>query len=395
MAVYTVFTKIESNVPADNLLYDLSIYRIDKNKKKIFLLPLVSRQALQPNYETLKHQTVDTDDPLITTYIIEIMLYRKNRFLTQQALKTPFKRLYTLEDLTSGKACSEKKRENACYFESNGQTKPVNEGDNTIKLQLTVPERQFIAKEYPVGSIKDPFEKSLFEMELKMRLDHFDYPNQGETSLCGPAAFFYCLLRDRPDIYEQAAKELWLYGTTKIGKLEITPNKGCRNPNGHFYDTSGSVISGLDWVTLASLRDTESTIFSFDTIDSPVSGATTWWVLAKWFEKAGYEKVFSNVGITQAGVKGIQDLNEYANKKDYKIVTLICDSLLQNSASPESLTIPTHWIVWDGPVTQIKNGDINLRLFSWGVINELIKENKDISFFIKRFFGGMVFKPLK
>lgn len=66
-----------------------------------------------------------------------------------------------------------------------------------------------------------------------------------------------------------------------------------------------------------------------------------------------------------------------------------------NSASPESLTIPTHWIVWDGPVTQIKNGDINLRLFSWGIINELIKENKDVSFFIKRFFGGMVFKPLK
>ncbi|WP_239450328.1 MULTISPECIES: hypothetical protein [Proteus] len=162
MSVYSVYTKIESNVPANNLLYDLSIYRMDENKRKIYLLPLVSKQSLQSNYETLKHQTVDTDDPLITTYIVEIMLYRKNRLLTQQALKKPFRRLYTLEDLTLGKACSEKKRENACYFESSGQTKLANEGDNTIKLQLTVPERQFIAKEYPIGSAKDPFEKSLF-----------------------------------------------------------------------------------------------------------------------------------------------------------------------------------------------------------------------------------------
>ncbi len=395
MSVYSVYTKIESNVPANNLLYDLSIYRMDENKRKIYLLPLVSKQSLQSNYETLKHQTVDTDDPLITTYIVEIMLYRKNRLLTQQALKKPFRRLYTLEDLTLGKACSEKKRENACYFESSGQTKLANEGDNTIKLQLTVPERQFIAKEYPIGSAKDPFEKSLFEFELLQRMDHFDYPNQGGASLCGPATFFYCLLRDRPDIYEQAAKELWQYGRTKIGGLEIVPRKGCRNPNGHFNDAYGSVISGLDWVTLASLRDTESTILSFDTIDSPVSGATTWWVLAKWFEKAGYEKVFSNVGITQAGIKGINDLNKYTSEKGYKVVTLICDSLLENSASPEALTVPTHWIIWNGAVTQAPNGDINLQLFSWGTVGELIKKNKDINFFIKRFFGGMVFKPLK
>lgn len=39
-------------------------------------------------------------------------------------------------------------------------------------------------------------------MELKMRLDHFDYPNQGGTSLCGSAVFFYYLLRNRLYIYE-------------------------------------------------------------------------------------------------------------------------------------------------------------------------------------------------
>ncbi|MCM6167808.1 hypothetical protein M4B56_27935, partial [Klebsiella pneumoniae] len=48
-------------------------------------------------------------------------------------------------------------------------------------------------------------------------------PNQGRTSLCGPASFFYCLQMDRPDVYKQAAIELWMQGKTKIGTLDITP----------------------------------------------------------------------------------------------------------------------------------------------------------------------------
>lgn len=83
------------------------------------------------------------------------------------------------------------------------------------------------------------------------------------------------------------------------------------------------------------------------------------------FHKAGYEKVFSNVGITRAGIKGIRGLNEYIDK-GYKVVTLINDSLLRGSQS-ESLTIPTHWIVWNGPVTQNHDGYVNLNLFSWAM----------------------------
>jgi hypothetical protein len=41
--------------------------------------------------------------------------------------------------------------------------------------------------------------------------------------VCGPAAFFYCLQKDRPDVYAQAARELWRYGKTRIGNLKIEP----------------------------------------------------------------------------------------------------------------------------------------------------------------------------
>ena len=194
-------------------------------------------------------------------------------------------------------------------------------------------------------------------------------------------------------MYAQATRELWRYGKTKIGNLIISPGKGCRHPTGVFYyDDGRPKIVGTDWMTLAGLRDSENTMLSFDTLDSPVAGITIWQILAEWFEKVGYKMVFSNVGITQAGVQGIRDLNKYI-EQDYKVVTLKNDGLLVNSTN--KTTLPTHWVVWNGSVMQDPNGYISLELFSWGKEKNWIKPKKDLQFFINRFFGGMAFKPLK
>lgn len=388
MAVYPLSTRINSNVPANSLRYDLCIYRMDSNRSKYTLLD-VKQQSFQENYETQSHMTGDINESLSTIYIMEVRLYRKTLLHTHCVTTVPFTKMYTLGEFASGKAWSLVKRENPCYFESTGTMKPENQGGETKQIKITIPQRPFIAKEYPIDSPQDPFEKNKIEADIQDRFNNLSYPSQSGASVCGPAVFFYCLQKDRPDVYAQAARELWRYGKTRIGELEIEPGKGCRHPAGHFYGT----ISGLDWMTLAGLRDSENSVLSFDTLDSPVAGVTLWQTLTDWFVKAGYEKVFSNVGIVQAGVQGIRDLNEYINK-GYKVVTLINDGLLKVSLS-QKLTVPTHWIVWDGPVTQDVSGSVCLKLFSWGQVENQIKSGKDISFFINRFFGGVVFKPLK
>jgi len=381
MAVYHISTRINSNVPADYLLYDLYIYRMDSSRNKYPLID-VKQQPFLGNYETQSHMTGNINESLSTIYIMEIKLYRKTMLHTHCVTPVPFTKMYTLEEFASGKAWSPVKRENPCYFESKGTMKPENQGGETKQIKITIPERSFIAKEYPIGTPQDPFEKNKIEADIQDRFYYFSYPTQSGASVCGPAAFFYCLQKDRPDVYAQAARELWRYGKTKIGELEITPGEGCRHPAGHFDNN----ISGLDWMTLAGLRDSENAVFSFDTLDSPIAGITMWQTLSKWFEKAGYEKVFSNVGIAQAGIQGIRDLNEYINK-GYKVVTLINDGLLNGSLS-DKLTVPTHWIVWDSPVTQDISGTVRLKLFSWGQVENQIKLGKDMSFFINRFFGG-------
>jgi len=110
-----------------------------------------------------------------------------------------------------------------------------------------------------------------------------------------------------------------------------------------------------------------------------------WQTLTEWFEKAGYEIVFSNVGMTQTGVQGIRDLNRYA-EQGYKVVSLINEGLLDGSDN--NTVLPAHWIVWDGCVTQDDNGYVNLKLFSWGRSINWIKQNKYLHFFINIFFGG-------
>ncbi|WP_275390826.1 hypothetical protein [Xenorhabdus bovienii] len=169
MPTYSVYTQIKSNVPAEKLFYDLIISRQDAEGNHHILLD-VEKAQLQSNYETQKHITQETDDDLSVIYIMQIMLYRKHGSNTIQALQAPFKKMYTLGEFVAGKACSDNKRENACYFESTAETKPVSDGDNTIELKITIPERVFIAKEYPVGHEKDPFEKSKIESEIQDRI---------------------------------------------------------------------------------------------------------------------------------------------------------------------------------------------------------------------------------
>ncbi|MGJ0626238.1 hypothetical protein [Xenorhabdus bovienii] len=405
MPTYSVYTQIKSNVPAEKLFYDLIISRQDAEGNHHILLD-VEKAQLQSNYETQKHITQETDDDLSVIYIMQIMLYRKHGSNTIQALQAPFKKMYTLGEFVAGKACSDNKRENACYFESTAETKPVSDGDNTIELKITIPERVFIAKEYPVGHEKDPFEKSKIESEIQDRIAKKTYPRQGWASLCGPASFFYSLQMDRPDIYEQAARELWKYGKTKIGKLEIKPGDGCRHPKGSFYyideNREYKKISGLDWVTLASLRDSENMILSYDEVDDPTSGITAWWSLSDWFEKAGYEKVFSNVSLSRCNINDLVTLSDYC-RDGYRVATLISAGMLKNHEGESSGK--NHWIVWEGAVKNYQGEDItnnsdlnqpvNLKLFSWGNVKPQIKNNKSLDYVINHVFGGLVFKPIK
>lgn len=77
MPKYNIYTKIESNVSAVDLFYDLNVYRTDASNKKHILLS-VAQQPVTSNYQTQSHETNDTEDGLSVIYIMEMNLYRKH-----------------------------------------------------------------------------------------------------------------------------------------------------------------------------------------------------------------------------------------------------------------------------------------------------------------------------
>ncbi len=73
------------------------------------------------------------------------------------------------------------------------------------------------------GESKDPFSKERIQAGLQSRLNK-PFPNQEFTSLCGPTAYFFCLINLSASRYKLAVKQLWEAGHTKIGELEIKPS---------------------------------------------------------------------------------------------------------------------------------------------------------------------------
>src|SRR6476620_4935644 len=77
--------------------------------------------------------------------------------------------------------------------------------------------------------------------------------HQGAAGLCGPAAFFYCVLNYKPELYVQYVIDLFTTGKARIGSLEVKPGAACR-----VYQPPRGRIHPVDWVALASLRDSDN-----------------------------------------------------------------------------------------------------------------------------------------
>ena len=73
--------------------------------------------------------------------------------------------------------------------------------------------------------------------------------------LCGPSALMFHIARDDFDAYANYVMDLYDHGTAKLGKIEVTPSDYILN-----YSPSTDGIPAVDWIAMASLRDSENLI---------------------------------------------------------------------------------------------------------------------------------------
>ncbi len=154
--------------------------------------------------------------------------------------------------------------------------------------------------------------------------------NQGKASLCGPAAFLFVIVKTRPDLYIQAAIELYLTGKSKL-TLESSKKAKSRNP---------PTLTGLDWMLMTSVKP------KYDNTSERFDGITLPGKLKRWFQKSGYSAVETHT--SKVFNKSIRFL--LSAQTDYIAGCSIClfvDANIFRSIENKrkEAFFPNHWVV--------------------------------------------------
>jgi len=145
--------------------------------------------------------------------------------------------------------------------------------------------------------------RDVIAKQIQDRVNDPGIINQGLSSLCGPAAFLYCVAKKSPLVYAQYIVDLYDNGKAKLGSLKIEPSA-----DNKAYDlpvTAGVALA--DWIGLAGLRDSANDFFDYQHYTSAIAGITMPGELLSWFTKAGYTSGENNTNIMM-GAKNLSNL---------------------------------------------------------------------------------------
>ena len=285
-----------------------------------------------------------------------------------------------------------------------------------------------------------PVTRSALADQLTARLGGTDEPNQMSTSYCGPAAFLYCLLEDRPDLYAAYAIGLWERGTHDLAgggsPLHVTAHSGARTAMSELPKARTThprtTISDLDWMTMSSLSTSTRPFNWLLGAPSPADqgGSISYpWVVKSWFNAVGAPARADVMGLGALPISLATFLDLMNSWPTCWIILQIDVSLL--SGGETHFFKGRHWVVvdphrapmvrdgngktvpigaaaqdiWHLPPAMIERGDVldgplmqdwvtNLRLVSWGQENHAMSQQK-LGYLVNRVYGGFAFSHFR
>ena len=210
--------------------------------------------------------------------------------------------------------------------------------------------------------------RSAFAMDL---MDHINSPSlihQRNTSLCGPAAFLYSLLQKTPETYAQFVIDLYEKGHAKIGGLEVKPGSDCKGFSVPSGGSSGPsklrrVISAVDWVSLASLRDSSNVFLDYDSPSVEAGGITMPSGLAGWFKTSWkFQDVVNrtNLYLNKDLFTLVQAHQKFC--AGHKVCLFIGANVLEGTEGGK--IVPDHWVLLSSQISI--NGSLATNLTKLG-----------------------------
>jgi hypothetical protein len=227
---------------------------------------------------------------------------------------------------------------------------------------------------------------------MLMRITNPGLVSQDKGSLCGPAALLFGVLSDAPIAFARYAIDLFEKGKAKIYKLEIEPSKDCRN-----YRPPAS-MAHVDWLTMASLRDSENYFLDYDTVAKEFAGITLPKELARWFRNAGFSDIrYDFNAVANKGLDTVEDANQLFDE-GYRVCLFIGANMVKGDEGQayesQGSTTAEHWVVQQSRI-DTPNGNVRLQVFTYGQGKYQIPAGpKDLSAgdFLKNFYGYVAAK---
>ncbi len=219
-----------------------------------------------------------------------------------------------------------------------------------------------------------------FANAIRERMNNPGRIHQRTTSLCGPASFLYCWLRKDPTGYVKYVIDLYEKGEASVGSLAVKAGSDCRRVS------PAPDIAEVDWVALASLRDSENSLFDYDTTATGAGGISMPHSIASWLRAACYSNVENRTNLMVD--KNLSDLIQASSRysSGSSVFLFIGANVLEGKTGRMGRAIPDHWVVLtsdvyvgDAPaLTLLSKGEavddddsllsatVNFTVYTWG-----------------------------
>jgi hypothetical protein len=172
--------------------------------------------------------------------------------------------------------------------------------------------------------------------------------DQDNASLCGPASFFYALAKGNPIEYVKFAWSLYETGEATLNHLKVKPSEATKK----YTPVPGRYqIEAVDWVVLASLRDSENSNFRYDEPSDAFAGITMPSEIESWFKQSGFRQIINKANIVGNGdVKSLLAAHTYQSQQ-YAVALFINMNILVSSSNKSIVAaFPNHWVVLNSDV---------------------------------------------
>ena len=228
---------------------------------------------------------------------------------------------------------------------------------------------------------------------LLLRLARPTLLRQGDANLCGPAAFLFNLLSDQPGEYTRYTLDMYEKGAAKIHRFLIKPSGAVRS-----YALPAGATDPIDWLTMASLRNSEDWFIHFDSTDGTLSGATTQMEMAWWFDRAGYSDIKEDANLVRHQ-RDTDNMDEASRlyTAGYRVCLLIDDPMLYASKQKTSGSVvlkDRHWVVLRSKIDR-SGGNVKMNIFTWGQGDYKVPQGDPLTVdqFLKNYYGYVAAKP--